>query len=159
MIALRISLAWISVVTVSLTVTCVFVTPVLFFTDSVMSVIEHAHYRIECIVKCARINKTASVIGFSYEICQMLVRVYSHIFNKSAILLLVHWAIDFPLTLQDANLLNWTVKQSYLNSIYKLELSSHVTQHYVQLVRHYVTLHICIICFLCSNNYLFIPFH
>jgi len=80
---------------------CVFVTLVLFFTDSIMSATEHAHYRIELIVKCAQINKAASVISFSYEICQMLVRVYSHIFNKSAILPLVHWAVEFPLTLQE----------------------------------------------------------
>jgi len=41
------------------------------------------------------------VIGFSYEICPVLVRVYSHIFNKSAILPLAHWAIEFPLTLKE----------------------------------------------------------
>jgi len=66
-----------------------------------MSVIEHAHYRTELIVKCARINKAASTIGFSYGICQMLIRVYSFTFNKSAILPLVHWAVEFPLTLQE----------------------------------------------------------
>ena len=31
----------------------------------------------------------------------MLVRVYSLTFNKSAILPLAHWAVEFPLTMQE----------------------------------------------------------